>query len=149
MFQTAFETNPRLSPIQKEGLRHVQRPQWADVDLDWKNRPGVPMMHDPRPMPNTRYPPERQPGIPAVPKHGRPNKPFPPVFGTSTPLHGLSGIVRKAAYRFPDHKPAHWLLAILGDRVDSWTYHLKKYAPVLLPVAALGLFGRRIYRAAS
>nr|WP_233261774.1 hypothetical protein [Vitiosangium sp. GDMCC 1.1324] len=38
------------------------------------------------------------------PKHGRPNKPMPPVYGTSVGLKGVSGIIRRIAYRYPDHK---------------------------------------------
>jgi hypothetical protein len=42
-----------------------------------------------------------------------------PVFGETIPLRGLSGAVRRLAYRrFSEGKIAHWLLLIAGDRVD-------------------------------
>ena len=42
-----------------------------------------------------------------------------PVFGTSCPPKGLSGAIRKLAYaRYSEGRAAHWLLLMLGDRVD-------------------------------
>ena len=121
-----------------------RRPPWAGVDQDLSRRPGVPHMRtDPQPFPNTRFPPERQPGEPAVPKHNRPNKPFPLVFGTSTPLRGLSGAVRRAAYRLPDHYPSHWFLLMVGDRIESWGTRAKRVLPAFAALAALGYVVRR------
>ena len=49
-----------------------------------------------------------------------------PVFGTSAPLRGLSGIIRRFAYeRFSEGRAAHWLILVLGDRVDALENHLK------------------------
>jgi len=121
-----------------QSMQPVRRPEYWGVDLDPARRPGVPMERtNPEPMLNTRFPPERQPGTPAVPMHGRSNKTMPPVFGTSVPLRGLSGAIRRLAYSYPDHYPKHWLLKLLGDRVDSWEYHAKKYLPFALPLAGL------------
>ena len=41
-----------------------------------------------------------------------------PVFGTSTPPTGASGTIRKYAYKYSEGRTAHWLLLIIGDRVD-------------------------------
>ncbi|GGA68691.1 hypothetical protein GCM10011490_18980 [Pseudoclavibacter endophyticus] len=42
-----------------------------------------------------------------------------PVFGTTAPLHGLSGVIRRFAYaRFSEARAAHWLLLMAGDRVE-------------------------------
>lgn len=119
-----------------QSLQPVRRPEHWGVDLEPSRRPGVPMMRDPQPWPNTRYPPERQPGTPSAPKHGRPNKPMPPVFGTAVPLRGLSGMIRRLAYRYPDHSPRHWVLMLLGDRVDSWEHRARRYLPLALLLAA-------------
>ena len=100
-------------------------------------------MREPRPWPNTRFPPEPQPGTPAVPRHARPNKPFPPVFGTSCPPRGLSGAIRILAYRLPDHAPSHWLLLMLGDRVEAWGTRVRRALPVALPLAVAGFLVRR------
>jgi hypothetical protein len=129
-----------------KSMQPVKRPDYWGVDLDMSRRPGVPMMREPQPFPNTRYPPEQQPGMPASPMHGRTNKRMPPVFGTSTPLRGLSGAIRKLAYSYPDHYPRHWLLKMLGDRVDSMEYRVRKALPVVVPLAVVGFLtslGRR------
>ena len=41
-----------------------------------------------------------------------------PVFGTAQPPRGVSGILRRLAYRVPTHYRRHWLLLMLADRVD-------------------------------
>jgi len=41
-----------------------------------------------------------------------------PVFGTAQPPAGLSGILRRMAYRVPEHRPRHWMPLMLADRVD-------------------------------
>ena len=142
--RTSPEMVQRRSAYQS--IQETRRPPYADVDRDPARRPGVPMMRDPQPWPNTRFPPERQPGRSAVPKHGRPNKPMPPVFGTATPPRGLSGAIRVFAYRLPDHYPSHWLLLMLGDRVDSWGTRVQRLLPLALPVAVFALFVRMARR---
>ncbi len=138
---TTLENILRRSGYQS--LEPVRRPEYWGVDLDPARRPGVPMMaRDPKPLPNTRYPPVRQHGEPASPRHGRSNRPMPPVFGTSTPLHGASGAVKRFAYQFPDHYPRYWILKLLGDRVESWGHNAKKYLPFALPFTAAALFVR-------
>ncbi len=52
-----------------------------------------------------------------------------PVFGTAQPLHGPAGAIRRYAYeRFSEDRAAHWLLLIVGDRVESATAHLRSLA---------------------
>ena len=41
------------------------------------------------------------------------------MFGTTCPPRGLSGVVRRFAYRrFSEGRAAHWLLLVAGDRID-------------------------------
>ncbi|HYE55741.1 MAG TPA: hypothetical protein VD996_12900 [Chitinophagaceae bacterium] len=40
------------------------------------------------------------------------------VFGTSTPPCGLSGVLRRYAFRFSEGSSGHWLTLILADRVN-------------------------------
>lgn len=141
---TTLETVERRSAYQ--ALQPVMRPDYWGVDLDPSRRPGVPMMREPQPWPNARFPPERQAGESSVPRHGRSNKPMPPVFSTAIPLHGLSGAIKKFAYRSPDHYPSHWLLLMLSDRVDAWSHHARKYLPFALPLAAGALLLRYVRR---
>ncbi len=41
------------------------------------------------------------------------------VFGTKIPPSGLSGALRRKAYKFSENKLRRWLLLIFADRVDS------------------------------
>ncbi|WP_210464652.1 hypothetical protein [Rufibacter roseolus] len=40
------------------------------------------------------------------------------VFGTSTPPAGLSGAIRRYAYKYSEATATHWMTLILADRVD-------------------------------
>jgi hypothetical protein len=46
------------------------------------------------------------------------HKKLTPVFGTACPPKGLSGVVRRLAFRFSEGKKAHWMLLLFADRVD-------------------------------
>jgi hypothetical protein len=102
------------------------------------------MRKNPQPFPNARSPIERQPGEPASPKHGRPGKPMPPVFGTVVPLRGISGAIRKLAYKYPDHYPRHWFLMMLGDRVDAVESRPGRVVSIALALVAFGVLRRAI-----
>jgi hypothetical protein len=135
---TDAETIQRRSAFQ--AMQEPRRPAHWGVDLDPARRPGVPMMRtDPQPWPNTIYPPERQSGEPASPRHGRSNKPMPPVFGTALPMRGAAGWIRRFSGRYPDHFPRYWLLKLLADRVESWGHRARTLLPIALPVAVVGL----------
>ncbi len=119
------------------------------MDRDPARRPGVPRMHAPRPLPNTLFPPERQLSRVKVLAHGGRRGRLPPVFGTAVPPRGLSGLVRRTAYRYPDHLVRHWTLLLLADRVDLWEHRtaraLRAAAPVV-GLVALGLAVRALGR---
>ena len=41
-----------------------------------------------------------------------------PVFGTSAPPSGVSGLIRKGAYRFSENDLRRWLMLLFADRVN-------------------------------
>jgi hypothetical protein len=92
-------------------------PGWG-ADLDPADRPSVPRERTDLPTGAHWVIPESQPELRPRERsieHGM----LPPVFGTTAPLHGVSGRVRRIAYeRFSEARAAHWLLLILGDRID-------------------------------
>lgn len=108
---------PRPGAESPDELRR-RIPGWG-ADLDPADRPSVPRLD--RGLPDTGAHwtfPERQPG-----GEGRERSIehafVTPVFGTVAPLRGLSGGIRRFAYRrFSEGRAAHWLLLVLGDRVD-------------------------------
>lgn len=126
-----------------KALQAPRRPAHWGVDREYSRRPGVPSHRAPQLWPNTQVDIVRMDPARSAPfKHGRPNREWPPVFGTVRQPKGVSGLVRRWANSFPDHKPQHWLLKMLGDRVDSFEHRLGKVAPWVVPLAAAGLFGR-------
>jgi hypothetical protein len=109
----------------------------ADAALE--DRPGVPAELDPpRPLGNMSL------GMPTQQTVGRPSvksrqRPLPPVYGTAIPPRGLSGIVRRLAYRVPDYKPRRWMLLLIADRIDVIEHGFVSKA--LLVGLAIGAFG--------
>jgi hypothetical protein len=92
-------------------------PGWG-VDLDWRDRPAVPMEDfDPGATSAHWRFPERQPEKwprEMSPEHGV----LPPVFGTACPPRGISGAIRRYAYTLSEGRSSHWLLLMLADRID-------------------------------
>jgi hypothetical protein len=88
------------------------------VDLDPENRPAVPKERfDPAATGAHWDFPERQPE--RYPRERSIEHRFlPPVFGTSCPPRGLSGMLRRYAYSFSEGRMLHWTLLVLADRVD-------------------------------
>ena len=88
------------------------------VDLPREQRPGVPMETPPKPAGHahwTRPDPMRAEAL--VLKRMELDQ-LTPVYSTKVEPHGLSGLIKRVAYRIPEHRPAHWLLLLLSDRVD-------------------------------
>ena len=103
-------------------------PGWG-VDLDPKDRPSVPKERfDPSATGAHWDFPERQPE--KWPRERSIEHKFlTPVFGTSCPPKGLSGGMRKLAYRrYSEGRAAHWLILIAADRVDAAESHLRSLA---------------------
>ena len=115
------------------------------VDLDPQQRPGVPMELPAHPLPGSQVPITPQHSAYPVLPHGGSQK-MPPVFGTASPPKGLSGVLRKVAYHYPDHWARHWMLLLVADRVDSWEHHLWKAAPVAAALVVSGLAVKLIRR---
>lgn len=106
------------------------------VDLDPRQRPGIPMEQPPHPLPGAQMPISQQHSAYPVLKHGG-RREMPPVYGTAAPPKGLSGVLRKLAYHYPDHLARHWMVLMMADRVDSLEYRLRR----MLPLASVLLFG--------
>jgi hypothetical protein len=65
-----------------------------------------------------------------------------PVYGTTVPPRGVSGAMRTMAYKIPEHKPAHWLMLLMADRVDvmeGWIGDLARPRTLLIGGGVLGL----------
>ncbi len=103
-------------------------PGWG-VDLDPKDRPSVPRERFDPNLSGAHWDfPENQPE--KWPRERSIEHKFlTPVFGTSCPPKGLSGVMRKYAYKkFSEGRAAHWLILIAADRVDSVESNLRSFA---------------------
>jgi hypothetical protein len=93
-------------------------PGWG-IDADPENDPTYPMKHRTgADYERIRYEkPVQQPvNIEVFQSIERPA--LTRVFGTSSPPRGLSGLIRKFAYKFSEADMRHWLTLIFADRVD-------------------------------
>ncbi len=102
-------------------------PGWG-ADLDPADRPSVPRERfDPGATGAHWDFPERQPE--KWPRERSIEHKFlTPVFGTSAPPKGLSGVMRKYSYKkYSEGRAAHWLILLAADRVDAWESHLASF----------------------
>lgn len=102
-------------------------PGWG-VDLDPNDRPSVPRERFEPGLSGAHWHfPERQPE--KWPRERSMEHKFvTPVFGTSCPPKGVSGTMRKYAYRrFSEGRAAHWLILVAADRVDALGSHLRSF----------------------
>lgn len=109
------------------------------TDTTPENRPGVPMeKEEPEPAGNAHWlEPERMTNPGYVLKRAGLEE-LTPVFGTTVPPRGLSGAMRTAAYKIPEHFTSHWLILLAADRIDVLEDRLKRYLP--LAAVAGGLY---------
>ncbi len=89
------------------------------VDADPKNDPTYPYKH----RNNGEHAGYIRPNLPQQPvnievlhSNERPN--VTAVFGTSVPPSGLSGMIRRFAFRYSENEYGHWLPLLLADRVN-------------------------------
>jgi hypothetical protein len=103
-------------PVERQNKHRPDNVQGWGADLDPADRPAVPM---------ERTPPRLDAIPPLVPQlrkveilHSNERPGLTPVFGTSTPPRGLSGMMRRAAFKFSENDLRHWLILLAADRVN-------------------------------
>ena len=65
------------------------------------------------------------------------------VFGTSTPPAGLSGMIRRAAFKYSENSYGHWLPLMLADRVGVVEGYLEDFSRGHVP----NIFAERGWKA--
>lgn len=107
-------------PTRARSAEELQRtiPGWG-VDRDPRDRPSYPKeVFNPGATGAHWDFPERQPELQER-ERSTEHRFLTPVFGTAQPLKGLSGAIRRFAYRnYSEGQLAHWLLLVGADRVD-------------------------------
>ena len=93
-------------------------PGWG-VDSDRRNDPTYPMRdrsEDDKNGMSWDRPPQQEETVEVLQSIERNN--LSAVFGTSTPPRGLSGAIRRQAFRYSESQWAHWLMLMAADRVN-------------------------------
>jgi hypothetical protein len=105
-----------------ENNRGSERPDikgWG-IDADPKNDPTYPIKHRNNGE-HKGYTWERPPlqpvNVEVLHSNERPN--ITAVFGTTSPPSGLSGAIRRFAFRYSENSYGHWLPLLLADRVNA------------------------------
>lgn len=97
-------------------LSHIKG--WG-IDADPKNEPTYPMKKytgDDHKRLDWERPTQQKVNIEILHSIERPT--VSAVFGTSVPLRGLSGRIRKMAFHYSESQYRHWLPLLIADRVD-------------------------------
>jgi hypothetical protein len=104
--------------MEKTAADYAHIKGWG-IDADPKNDPTYPYKH----RNNGEHAGYIRPDIPQQPinievlhSNERPN--VTAVFGATLPPSGLSGIIRRYAFKFSENEYGHWLPLLLADRVD-------------------------------
>src|SRR4051812_39321610 len=89
------------------------------IDADTGNEPNYPMKHwngDDHKRLNYERPVQQPLTVEKLHSNERPS--VSAVFGTSSPPSGVSGMLRRHAFKYSEGKWAHWLTLLLADRVN-------------------------------
>jgi hypothetical protein len=88
------------------------------ADLDHSNRPAYPKERTPPRLAGVHWeePPPQPQHVEILHSTERPG--ITPVFGTSTPPSGISGMLRRLAFRYSENDIRHWLVLLFADRVN-------------------------------
>ncbi|MCR5886296.1 hypothetical protein LRS06_00620 [Hymenobacter sp. J193] len=108
-----MENNVINTPIDPK-----QIPGWG-VDADPKNDPTYPMrarMNVGQDPDSKHRPTLQQEGPEKLRSIERPN--VSAVYGTTVPPSGLSGMIRRVAFRYSENRYRHWLPLVFADRVN-------------------------------
>jgi hypothetical protein len=101
---------PRIDPSQIPG--------WG-VDADPENDPTYPMRDmskDDTAGLNWQRPTLQSPAVEIL--HSTEHPRLPAVFGTSCPPSGVSGMIRRRAFKYSEGRWAHWLMLLMADRIN-------------------------------
>ena len=133
---------PGITPS-AEALR-ARIPGWG-ADLDPADRPAFPR-EQPGIVTGAHWDlPVQQPD-PGQRERSVEHRRLTPVFGTAQPLKGVAGAIRRYAYaKYSEGQAAHWLLLVVGDRVDAATAHVKSFTTLRPdnPLTESGVLGER------
>lgn len=98
--------------------KYAHIPGWG-IDANPEDEPNYPMKKytgDDHQRLNWERPAQQPVDMEILHSNERPN--VSAVFGTSVPLSGLSGRIRRYAFRYSESSYGHWLPLLLADRIN-------------------------------
>ena len=104
--------------MQKQTIDPLTIQGWG-IDADPENDPTYPMRDisaDDKVGMSWHRPPQQEETVEVLQSIERNN--LPAVFGTSTPPRGVSGMLRRQAFKYSESEWAHWLMLMVADRVN-------------------------------
>ncbi|MDB5778838.1 MAG: hypothetical protein JWP93_1203 [Polaromonas sp.] len=110
-------TTPITETQREVPARFAHIPGWG-ADLDHANRPGYPMERMPARLEgeHSHAPAQQVQTVEILQSIERPS--ITPIFGTPNPPSGMSGMLRRAAFKYSESDLRHWLMLLLADRVN-------------------------------
>ena len=108
--------NSEFKNIRGDNYKNIKG--WG-VDADPENDPTYPMKNrtnEEHKGYSWERPPQQPVTVEILRSNERPN--ITAVFGTSTPPSGLSGRIRRYAFRYSESSYGHWLPLVLADRIN-------------------------------
>lgn len=114
------------------------------ADLDPQKRPAYPKERMPARLQGVHWQEPEQQSQRVRVLHSIERPQLTPVFGSSVPPSGLSGLIRRRAYRRSESDMRRWLMLMFADRVDAVEGMLddavkSPRAPAVLGLAAVGV----------
>jgi len=106
--------------MNNENFDYKSIPGWG-MDIDSENEPTYPMKTytgDDHKRSNYEKSVPQPVNIELLKSTERPQNSI--VFGTSVPPSGLSGMIRRYAFKHSEDRYRHWIPLILADRVNAW-----------------------------
>jgi hypothetical protein len=99
-----------------ERFAHI--PGWG-ADLDPADRPAYPKERIPARLPGLHWDKApQQPETAWVLRSTERDGQLTPVFGSTLPPRGASGVLREAAFKYSENDLRHWLILLAADRTD-------------------------------
>jgi hypothetical protein len=99
--------------------KYAHIPGWG-IDADPDNDPQYPMRSNPTEQHkgySWERPTQQEETVEVFHSIERPN--LTAVFGTTCPPRGLSGLIRRWAFKSSENRYSHWLPLLLADRIDA------------------------------
>jgi hypothetical protein len=104
--------------MENTNINYTTIPGW-NADADPENEPTYPIKKwtgDDHKRSNWVRPEQQRVKVEILHSNERPN--VSAVFGTPNPPSGLSGVIRRKAFKFSESEYGHWLNLLLADRVN-------------------------------